>query len=148
TDAHHGRRRCGAAAAAELLQRSRLQVAGRARGSRVPARAPGEGRRAAVRRGGLDAPFLVDPGGARADPTAVALQRKHASARPALLSTPLVSDALRPMIAFVGPSISRAEAERVCPGLDLRPPIRRNDLYHERELGAWGFLIIDGVFMH
>jgi len=52
------------------------------------------------------------------------------------------------MLAFVGPSISRAEAGRVCPGLDLRPPIRRNDLYHERELGAWGFLIIDGVFMH
>ena len=51
------------------------------------------------------------------------------------------------MIAFVGPSISRAAAERVCPGLDLRPPIRRDDLYREREQGAWGFLIIDGVFM-
>ena len=51
------------------------------------------------------------------------------------------------MIAFVGPSISRAEAERLCPGLDLRPPVRRDDLYREREEGAWGFLIIDGVFM-
>lgn len=51
------------------------------------------------------------------------------------------------MIAFVGPSIARAEAERLCPGLDLRPPIRRGDLYREREKGAWGFLIIDGVFM-
>lgn len=51
------------------------------------------------------------------------------------------------MIAFVGPSISRAEAERVCSGLDLRPPVRRDDLYREREQGAWGFLIIDGVFM-
>ncbi|MBI2215706.1 MAG: hypothetical protein HYU51_00260 [Candidatus Rokubacteria bacterium] len=47
----------------------------------------------------------------------------------------------------MGPSISRAEADRVCPGLDLRPPIRRNDLYREREQGAWGFLVIDGVFM-
>ena len=51
------------------------------------------------------------------------------------------------MIAFVGPSISRAAAERLCPGLDLRPPARRGDLYREREQGAWGFLIIDGVFM-
>ena len=51
------------------------------------------------------------------------------------------------MIAFVGPSIARPEAERLCPGLDLRPPIRRGDLYRAREEGAWGFLIIDGVFM-
>ena len=53
----------------------------------------------------------------------------------------------RPLVAFVGPSISRAEAERLCPGLDLRPPARRDDLYREREKGAWGFLVIDGVFM-
>jgi hypothetical protein len=53
----------------------------------------------------------------------------------------------RRLIAFVGPTISRDEAERVCPGLDLRPPARRDDLYRERENGAWGFLIIDGVFM-
>ena len=58
-----------------------------------------------------------------------------------------MTGAPRPLIAFVGPSITRAEAERVCPGLDLRPPIRRGDLYREREEGAWGFLIIDGVFM-
>jgi len=58
-----------------------------------------------------------------------------------------VSGAARPLIAFVGPSISRDEAERVCPGLDLRPPARRDDLYREREHGAWGFLLIDGVFM-
>lgn len=58
-----------------------------------------------------------------------------------------MTGAPRAMIAFVGPSISRAEAERLCPGLDLRPPIRRDDLYREREKGAWGFLIIDGVFM-
>jgi len=51
------------------------------------------------------------------------------------------------MIAFVGPSIARPEAERLCPGLDLRPPIRRGDLYRAREEGTWGFLIIDGVFM-
>lgn len=52
-----------------------------------------------------------------------------------------------PMIAFVGPSIPREEARRLCPGLDVRPPVRRDDLYSERERGAWGFLIIDGVFM-
>jgi len=51
------------------------------------------------------------------------------------------------MIAFIGPSISRDEAARLCPGLDIRPPIRRGDLYRERERGAWGFLIIDGTFM-
>ena len=27
------------------------------------------------------------------------------------------------------------------------PPARRDDLYREREKGAWGFLVIDGVFM-
>jgi hypothetical protein len=53
----------------------------------------------------------------------------------------------QPLIAFVGPSISRADADRLCPGLDLRPPARRDDLYREREKGAWGFLVIDGVFM-
>jgi hypothetical protein len=58
-----------------------------------------------------------------------------------------VTGAPRPLIAFVGPSISRTEAERLCPDLDLRPPVRRDDLYREREKGAWGFLIIDGVFM-
>ncbi|MBI4591780.1 MAG: hypothetical protein HY725_23395 [Candidatus Rokubacteria bacterium] len=47
----------------------------------------------------------------------------------------------------MGPSISRDEARRLCPGLDLRPPARRGDLYREREEGAWGFLLIDGVFM-
>ena len=52
-----------------------------------------------------------------------------------------------PLIAFVGPSISRPDAERACPGLDVRPPVRRDDLYRARELGAWGFLVIDGVFM-
>ena len=58
-----------------------------------------------------------------------------------------MTDAPRPLVAFVGPSISPTEAERLCPGLDLRPPVRRDDLYREREKGAWGFLIIDGVFM-
>jgi hypothetical protein len=58
-----------------------------------------------------------------------------------------VSEPGAPLIAFVGPSISRAEAERLCPGLDVRPPARRDDLYRAREGGAWGFLLVDGVFM-
>ena len=29
----------------------------------------------------------------------------------------------------------------------MRPPARRDDLYRAREQGAWGFLVIDGVFM-
>src|SRR5204863_1523441 len=88
-----------------------------------------------------------DPGRSRAHRGAVVLLRQHAPNRPALLPASAVSDASRPMIAFVGPSISRAEAAGLCPGLDLRPPVRRDDLYREREKGAWGFLIIDGVFM-
>jgi hypothetical protein len=51
------------------------------------------------------------------------------------------------MIAFIGPSIPREEAAELCPELDIRPPIRRGELYHERERGAWGFLLIDGLFM-
>lgn len=58
-----------------------------------------------------------------------------------------MTGAARPLIAFVGPSISRDEAGRLAPGLDLRPPARRDDLYRERERGAWGFLLVDGVFM-
>ena len=58
-----------------------------------------------------------------------------------------MSLATPPLIAFVGPSIPRAEADRLCPGLDLRGPARREDLYRARESGAWGFLLIDGVFM-
>lgn len=66
---------------------------------------------------------------------------------PSLLQTSTVNTTARSLIAFVGPSLSRPEAARLCPGLDIRPPIRRDDLYRERELGAWGFLIVDGVFM-
>lgn len=62
-----------------------------------------------------------------------------------MLALPLMT--APPLIAFAGPSIPRPEVERLCPGLDIRPPIRRGDLYRERERGAWGFLIIDGVFM-
>ena len=58
-----------------------------------------------------------------------------------------MTDAAPPLIAFVGPSISRADVERLCSGVDVRPPVRRDDLYREREKGAWGFLVIDGVFM-
>lgn len=58
-----------------------------------------------------------------------------------------MSGGARPLLAFAGPSISRAEVTALCPALEVRRPIRRGDLYREREQGAWGFLIIDGVFM-
>ena len=58
-----------------------------------------------------------------------------------------MTGAERRLFAFVGPSISRAEAAGLGPDLDLRPPARRDDLYREREAGAWGFLLVDGVFM-
>src|SRR5688572_24185459 len=94
-----------------------------------------------------DGPAVVDPGRARAHRRALALRRQHAAARATLLPAPPVSGAPPPLIAFVGSTISRAEAGRLCPGLDLRPPARRDDLYRAREGGAWGFLLIDGVFM-
>src|SRR5438105_1242035 len=94
-----------------------------------------------------DACCVVDAGRAGAHSGPLALQREHAPARAALLPASAVTHPTRPLVAFIGPSISRTEAERLCPGLDLRPPVRRDDLYREREQGAWGFLVIDGVFM-
>jgi hypothetical protein len=50
-------------------------------------------------------------------------------------------------IVYLGPSLSRREAEALLPGGDFRPPVRRGDLYRARAEGGSVFLIIDGVFM-
>ncbi|WP_164019991.1 TfuA-like protein [Pyxidicoccus trucidator] len=52
-----------------------------------------------------------------------------------------------PPIVFLGPSLSRGEAEALLPGADFRPPVRRGDLYRARASGGSVFLIVDGVFM-
>ncbi|MBZ4420629.1 TfuA-like protein [Myxococcus sp. RHSTA-1-4] len=50
-------------------------------------------------------------------------------------------------IVYLGPSLSRREAEALLPGGDFRPPVRRGDLYRARAEGGSAFLIVDGVFM-
>ncbi|HEX2642765.1 MAG TPA: TfuA-like protein [Thermoanaerobaculia bacterium] len=52
----------------------------------------------------------------------------------------------RPPIVYVGPSLPRPEAAAVLPGADMRGPIRRGDLYRDREAGSAVFVILDGVF--
>lgn len=53
---------------------------------------------------------------------------------------------LPPPVVYVGPSVSRREAATALSGADLRPPIRRWDLYRDREAGSSVFVILDGVF--
>jgi hypothetical protein len=49
-------------------------------------------------------------------------------------------------IVYLGPSLSRREAAAVLPGADLREPVKRWDLYHDREAGSSLFVVLDGVF--
>ncbi|WP_437992485.1 TfuA-like protein [Sorangium sp. So ce145] len=49
-------------------------------------------------------------------------------------------------VVYIGPSISRRDAESALPGGDFRPPIARGDLYAARQHGSAVFVIIDGVF--
>jgi hypothetical protein len=55
-------------------------------------------------------------------------------------------NARRGPTVFLGPSASRDEIAAVLPGADIRPPIRRGDLYAAREQGGVAFLVIDGMF--
>lgn len=52
----------------------------------------------------------------------------------------------RPPIVYLGPSLPREAASAALPGADLRGPIRRGDLYRDREEGASVFVLLDGVF--
>jgi hypothetical protein len=49
-------------------------------------------------------------------------------------------------IVYLGPSLSRREAVAALPGADLREPVKRWDLYHDREAGYSLFVVLDGVF--
>jgi hypothetical protein len=42
--------------------------------------------------------------------------------------------------------LDHASAAELLPGCDLRPPLRRGDLYRDRERGASFFLVLDGSF--
>lgn len=53
--------------------------------------------------------------------------------------------ARRPIV-YLGPSLPRREAAAILPACDLRRPVRRGDLYREREAGGSVFVLIDGVF--
>ena len=48
-------------------------------------------------------------------------------------------------VVYLGPSLPRREAEAILPGCDVRPPIRRGELYRDRQDGSSLFVIIDGV---
>jgi len=54
---------------------------------------------------------------------------------------------IKPPVVFLGPSISKAEAQAVLPEADYRPPAERGDLYRARFLGASILVLIDGVFL-
>ena len=51
-----------------------------------------------------------------------------------------------PPLVYAGPTISRREVEAVLPGADVRPPVRRGDLYRDRTLRYSVLVVIDGVF--
>lgn len=54
----------------------------------------------------------------------------------------------RPPVIFTGPTISPDGVRQSLPHAEVRPPVRRGDLYRERNAGAEAFLIIDGSFSH
>ncbi|WP_437976535.1 TfuA-like protein [Sorangium sp. So ce295] len=49
-------------------------------------------------------------------------------------------------VVYIGPTISRRDAEAALAGGDFRPPVARGDLYAARQHGSSVFVIIDGVF--
>lgn len=51
-----------------------------------------------------------------------------------------------PPLVFAGPSISGGDVRALLPDAELRPPIRRGDLYTARMLRHSVFVILDGVF--
>ena len=51
-----------------------------------------------------------------------------------------------PPLVFLGPSAPAEDVEGILPGAELRPPVRRGDLYLARLLRYSVFIVIDGVF--
>lgn len=52
------------------------------------------------------------------------------------------------LVVYLGPSLKRERAAALLPAATWRPPIRRGDLYRDREAGHSLFVIIDGVFFN
>ena len=50
-------------------------------------------------------------------------------------------------IVYLGPSLPSQTAQTLLPGCELRLPIRRGDLYRDREQGGALFVILDGVLI-
>ncbi|MEZ5589857.1 MAG: TfuA-like protein [Gammaproteobacteria bacterium] len=51
------------------------------------------------------------------------------------------------VIVYAGPSVSSRLVQTLLPGCTLRPPIRRGDLYRDREQGGALFVLLDGVLI-
>ncbi len=54
---------------------------------------------------------------------------------------------IKPPLVFLGPSVSKAEAQAVLPQAEYCPPAERGDIYRARFLGASILVLIDGVFL-
>src|SRR5690242_15969608 len=51
-----------------------------------------------------------------------------------------------PPVVYVGPTLAEQEVSEALPGAEIRPPVRRGDLYRDRMLRYSVFVVIDGVF--
>ena len=51
-----------------------------------------------------------------------------------------------PPVVYVGPTLAEQEVREALPGAEIRPPVRRGDLYRDRMLRHSIFVVIDGVF--
>lgn len=51
-----------------------------------------------------------------------------------------------PPAVYVGPTLPHIQVEETLSGCHVRGPVRRGDLYRDREAGVSVFLILDGVF--
>ena len=65
---------------------------------------------------------------------------------PGQVEAPMTEGPNIPVLVFAGPSISASEVSALLPRAELRPPIRRGDLYTARMLRHSVFVILDGVF--
>ncbi len=53
---------------------------------------------------------------------------------------------IAPAVVYLGPTLPRETVAAELPGTDIRPPVRRGDLYRDRMLRYSLFILIDGAF--
>ena len=53
---------------------------------------------------------------------------------------------IAPAVVYLGPTLPRETVAAALPGADIRPPVRRGDLYRDRMLRYSLFILIDGAF--